>query len=259
MLKLLIIDDEKGMCDYLKDFFSSRGYEVAIATNGQDAISAVKKYSPEIILLDINMPGMEGLEVLRQIKKISSRSRVIMVTVSDDIDTREKAKALGADEFIRKPFTTNYLEDVVILKVGEIAKAKELAKILLVDDEEGIRNSLREFLSGRFECEISDAADGEEALKLLKSNKFDLVFLDIKMPGISGTDVIKEKKKLAYKPQIWVITHFDSEEVAHKVIEQGADDYIPKPFSLRILDNKVRNFLASIGKYKPKGGGDSGR
>lgn len=65
-------------------------------------------------------------------------------------------------------------------------------------------------------------------------------------------DVIKEKKKLDYKPYIWVITRFDSEEVAHKVIEQGADDYIPKPFSLRVLDSKLRNFLAGIGKYKPR-------
>lgn len=77
------------------------------------------------------------------------------------------------------------------------------------------------------------------------------MFLDIKMPGISGIEVIKEKKKLVYKPAIWVITRFDSEEVAHKVIEQGADEYIPKPLSLRALDGKIRNFLASIGKYKP--------
>lgn len=259
MIKLLIVDDEKGLCDYLKNFFVARGHVVFTATNAEAALSIVKKEIPEIVFLDINMPDMNGLETLRLIKKASPQARVIMVTVSDDDDTREKAKALGADEFVRKPFTIDYLEDVVILKVNEIARTKDPAKILIVDDEEGVRSSLREFLTTRFECSIVEAGDGEEALSLLKKDKFDLVFLDIKMPRISGMDVIKEKKKLDYKPPIWVITRFDSEEVAHKVIEQGADDYIPKPFSLRALDGKVRNFLASIGKYKPKGTGDSGR
>lgn len=259
MIKLLIVDDEKGLCEYLKNFFAPKGYQVFIATKAEDALSIIGEQSPELVFLDINMPDMSGLELLRLIKKDSPRTKVIIVTVSDDEDTREKALTLGADEFVRKPFTTDYLEDIVILKVNEITETKESARILIVDDEEGIRSSLRGFLSMRFECAIVEADDGKKAISLLREDKFDLVFLDIKMPGISGLDVIKEKKKLDYKPCIWVITRFDSEEVAHKVIEQGADDYISKPLSLRALDGKVRNFLASIGKYKPKGSGDSVR
>lgn len=250
MIKLLVVDDEKGLCEYLRDFFSPKGYQVFTATTAEGALSLVKKEAPELILLDVNMPDMNGLEILRMIKKISPHAKVIMVTVSDDEDTREKARILGADDFVRKPFTTDYLEDAVILKVNEISKTEEPARILIVDDEEGIRSSLKEFISKRFECTIVEADDGEKALDFLRKDKFDLVFLDIKMPGISGIDVIKEKKKLGYKPAIWVITRFDSEEVAHKVIEQGADDYLPKPLSLRTVDGKIRNFLASIGKYK---------
>lgn len=251
MIKLLLADDEKGLCEFLEKFFKSRGYEVLIANNGQDALSLVKEAKPELVLLDVNMPGMDGLEVLRGIKNISPQTSVIMVTVSDDADTRQKAKSLGADEFVKKPFTTDYLEDVVILKVNELVQAKEPAKILIVDDEEGIRNSLKTFFQERFDCRINEAATAEEAIKLARKDKFDLIFLDIKMPGSSGTEIIREKKKLGYRPCIWVITSYDSGEVAHKVIEQGADDYIPKPFSLRVLDSKVRNFLAQIGKYKP--------
>lgn len=259
MLKLLIVDDEKGICDFLDSFFIPRGYDVYTAISGKDALAIAKKESPELVLLDINLPDMSGLEVLRRIKKESPRTKVIMVTVSDDADTRAKAGSLGADEFIRKPFTTGYLEDVVILKVNEISKNKEAAKFLIVDDDEGIRQILRKFLEERFECDISEAANGEEALKLLKAGKPDLVFLDIKMTGISGMEVIKEKKKLSYKSHIWVITGFDSEEVADKVIKEGADDYITKPFSLKALDSKVRNFLAGIGKYKPISSAGSGR
>jgi len=259
MIKLLIVDDENGLCEDLRGFFKPLGYNAFIATNGEDALSILKKENPELVLLDINMPGMGGLEVLRRIKNISSKTKVIMITVSDDVDTKQKAKNLGADEFVKKPFTTDYLQDVVILKVNEITKTKEPAKILIVDDEEGIRDSLRKFLEQRFECGIFQASNGQEALDLLRKDSFDLILLDIKMPGISGIEVVKEKKKLKYKPYIWIITSFDSEEVANKAIKEGADDYIPKPFSLRVLDSKIRNFLAQIGKYKPKGSADSER
>lgn len=252
MLKLLTVDDEIDICEYIKDLFSQRGYAVFTASNGADAISLVKKEKPDIVLLDILMPGMDGLEALRQIKDFDPAIKVIMVSVADDPDTKSKAAQLGADGFVKKPFAGDNLEDEVILKVSELAKESEPARILIVDDEEGIRSSLREFLSRRFECAVSEAGSGQEALAFLRKGKFDLIFLDIRMPGISGTEIIKEKKKLAYQPQIWVITRFDSEEVAHKVIEQGADDYIPKPFSLRILDTKIRDFLAGIGKYKPR-------
>lgn len=257
MIKLLIVDDEKGLCEYLSDFFKPRGYDVRIATNGKAAVDIARKDKPELALLDINMPEMNGLEALRQIKNVSPSTRVIMITVSDDADTKEKAKVLGADEFINKPFTTTYLEDVVILKVSEMAKAKESAKILIVDDEEEARGSLRNILNRRFECDIAEAGTGEEAINLLRKSKFDLVLLDIRMPGISGMEVIKESRKLDYKPSIWVVTGFDSEDIAHKVIKEGAEDYIPKPFSIRLLDRKIRDFLVRIGKYKPKGIVDS--
>lgn len=252
MIKILTVDDEPDICEHVKEVFSKLGYEVFIALNGKDALSIVKKENPKIVLLDILMSGMSGLEVLRQIKEIEPSTKVIMLSVADDPDTKAKAKQLGAGSFLRKPFIDDKLEDEVILKVSELAQEEEPARILIVDDEEGIRDSLREFLSKRFECRIEEAGNGKQALDLLRKDKYDLLFLDIRMPGISGMDIIKEKKKLDYKPRIWVITRFDSEDVAHKVIEQGADDYIPKPFSLRILDTKIRDFLAQIGKYKPR-------
>lgn len=252
MIKILTVDDEIDICEHIKDVFSRLGYEVLIAQNGKDALSIVKQEKPGIVFLDILMTGLTGLEVLRQIKEFDSSIKVIMLSVADDPDTQNKARLLGADGFLKKPFLDEGLQDEVIKKVNELAKNKESARILIVDDEEGIRESLKEFLNSRFECDISVAGTGQEALNLLKKNKIDLMFLDIKMPGISGMEVIKEKKRLEYKPCIWVITRFDSQEVAHNVIKEGADDYIPKPFSLKLLDRKIRDFLASIGKYKPK-------
>lgn len=120
MIKLLAVDDEPGICDILKKIFSPIGFTVLTATNGPDALSIVKKEKPKIIFLDIRMLGMSGLEVLKEIKKIDNTIKVIMVTIMDDEKTKQEAKRLGADEFITKPFMSDYLEEVVRKKVIEL-------------------------------------------------------------------------------------------------------------------------------------------
>jgi len=124
MLKLLTVDDELDVCEFIRDFFTQRGYKVFIALNGKDALAVVKKEKPKIVFLDVIMPQMNGLEVLRQIKETEPGIKVIMVSVADDKETKEKALALGADEFIRKPFSRRYLEEVVIQKVIELSSLK---------------------------------------------------------------------------------------------------------------------------------------
>jgi len=122
LIKLLLVDDEKGLCDYLKDFFKLRGFHVLVATNGAGAINLVKKEKPKIVFLDIKMEGVSGLEVLKEIKEIDPSIRVIMVTVLDDEKTRQLAMSLGADEFITKPFISDYLEEVLRRQIAELIK-----------------------------------------------------------------------------------------------------------------------------------------
>ena len=125
------------------------------------------------------------------------------------------------------------------------------AKILVVDDEAEIRKTLVDHLSGRIECEIIEACNGYEAIERLEKNDIDLVLLDIKMPGISGTEVIQKIKTLPKEIPMIVITKWDSSEVSQKVIDSGAE-YIPKPFSLKIVRAKVEEKLKAIGKFDPK-------
>ena len=124
MVKLLLVDDEKGITDSLKSFFAQRGFAVDTADSGEKAIEKVKKDKPDIVFLDIRMRGMSGLEALKEIKKIDSNIRAIMLTILEDKETVEQAKALGADEYITKPFKVDYLEQVVINKVQELVKEK---------------------------------------------------------------------------------------------------------------------------------------
>lgn len=122
MIKLLTVDDELDICDFIRDFFTRRGYSVLVALTGKEALAAVKKEMPKIVFLDVVMPDISGLDVLRQIKEFDPSIKVIMVSVADDKETKEKAKQWGADEFIRKPFSKRYLEEVVIQKIIELTK-----------------------------------------------------------------------------------------------------------------------------------------
>ncbi len=124
-------------------------------------------------------------------------------------------------------------------------------KILIVDDEQDTRQTLNHYLSSRMECEIVEASNGYEAIEQLKRIPFDLMLLDISMPGIRGTEVIRESRKLSAPTSIIVITKWDSSEIADEVKNLGAD-YIPKPLSLKIVRSKVEEQLRLKNKLIPR-------
>lgn len=126
MIKLLIVDDEKGLCGYLKELFSPIGFTVLTATDGQEAIALAEKEKPKLVILDIKMLGISGLDVLKEIKTLDRNIKVIMVTALDDEKIKDEALKLGADEFITKPFLSDHLEEVVRRQVGDLIKGDKL-------------------------------------------------------------------------------------------------------------------------------------
>ena len=116
-MKLLIVDDEVEICDFLKSFFEERNYEVKTASSGQAALAVVEQFKPYIVLLDIKMPGVDGIQVLGSIKKKYPRTKVIMVTALETRDKIEECLRLGADNYITKPLSLEYLENDVREKI----------------------------------------------------------------------------------------------------------------------------------------------
>ena len=111
--KLLVVDDEHDICDFVKSFFQERGYDVATASCGDDAIQNVKNDRPDLVLLDIKMKGMDGIATLKHIKEIDRSMKVIMVTAMEDQDKMDEACRLGACEYITKPLDLDKLEQSV--------------------------------------------------------------------------------------------------------------------------------------------------
>ena len=122
--KLLVVDNEIDVCNFVKSFFEIRGFKVATAQNGDEALAKLIPEDPDIVILDVKMrTDTEGLDYLPKIKKAHPRSRVIMVTGVDDQKIIADAKRLGADDYITKPLVLEYLETTVLKKVGQLSTA----------------------------------------------------------------------------------------------------------------------------------------
>ena len=122
-MKLLIVDDEVEICDFLKSFFEERNYEVKTASSGQAALAAAEQFKPHVVLLDIKMPGTDGIQVLGNLKKKFPRTKVIMVTALETRDKIEECLRLGADNYITKPLSLEYLENDVREKIEALSSS----------------------------------------------------------------------------------------------------------------------------------------
>jgi CheY-like chemotaxis protein len=116
--RVLVVDDEPEVRQILQEFLSDRGYEVTLAENGSTALAALDKDRPDLVLLDVAMPGMDGVEALRRIVALTPPVSVIMVTANADIAVTSKLLAMGAVDYIPKPFDLDYLDQAVSIQVA---------------------------------------------------------------------------------------------------------------------------------------------
>jgi CheY-like chemotaxis protein len=115
--KVLVVDDEPEVRQVLLEFLSSRGYDVSVASGGAEAVVLVESIKPDLVLLDVAMPGMDGVETLKRIVAIEPHLAVIMVTANADIGVTSKLLALGAVDYVPKPFDLDYLDQAVSIQV----------------------------------------------------------------------------------------------------------------------------------------------
>lgn len=116
--KLLIVDDENGILEEVKSFFEEEGFQVFTADNGEDGIAILKREKPELLLLDMKLPDMSGLHVLKICKESSPLTKVIVNTGYVDQVLIDQADELGRDVFLHKPFDLEYLRREVNKLLG---------------------------------------------------------------------------------------------------------------------------------------------
>jgi DNA-binding response OmpR family regulator len=387
--KILVVDDEKTVCDSIKKILSRKGYEVDNTLNADEAVKMIGNANYDLVITDLMMPKISGMELLQLVKEHYPELEVVVVTGYASIDTAVEATKLGAADYLPKPFTPSELTEITrkalerrskereskskpkdvgekdevsdIIDVdlpfnelevehstsrefvenlthSDIPQTKKAAKkteycllgqrecrrlvlenkecagecpivkkekeraarsvrktpvhtneiididmpfnlsevekytssdyincldssdipraalygrdatakhnVLVVDDEPIVCHSLRRILNKQ-SCQVDEAFDVDAALQKMKLNKFDLIFLDLKMPKRSGMEVLQTIKKLYPDTPVIMITGYASIETAVEATKLGAFQFVPKPFTPEELKTVAMEALAA--------------
>ena len=144
--RILAVDDEASVLEVLGEYFAEQGYHVETANSGPEALARLGQARPDIVLLDVRMPGMDGLEVLKRLRNVDPTLPVIMVTANEDVDLARETLKLGAFDYVSKPFDFSYLEQAVTLgliqSTGGPAAEKGRRGAETVEGPSGVWNAL---------------------------------------------------------------------------------------------------------------------
>ncbi len=119
--KILVVDDDPAVNSLLKDFLTRKGYQVITASSGEEALEKFRDQRPMLILLDIKLPGMDGIVTLKRLREMDDKVGVIMITGVQEQEAFEQVKKLGAYEYIVKPFDLDYLETCVLVRMSLVS------------------------------------------------------------------------------------------------------------------------------------------
>lgn len=119
MKEILVVDDQQGIRLLLKEVFKKEGYTIHLAANGLDALRIVDEQNIDCVLLDMKIPGMDGLEILKKLKEKKAHVPVIMMTAFGEQDLMDCAKNLGAERFFTKPFNIFDIRNEVKMILGD--------------------------------------------------------------------------------------------------------------------------------------------
>lgn len=261
IIKLLLIDDEEEFLTSTSQALGRRGFDVNIAPNGVTALEMVEKNSYDIIVLDVMMPDIDGIDVFKQIREKLPDLPVILLTGHGSIDDAFYASKDGIADYLTKPIDIEELSKRLLKIVEKAEKQRkdnnnsvsptgfeEVIKVMHVDDEVDFLESMKRVLERR-NMEVTTADSGELALTLLKECIIDIVILDVKMPGMDGLETLRRIKNDFPYVEVILLTGHPSVEAALEGIKLGANEYMKKPPEIDELVATIRKLYDNKQKY----------
>lgn len=266
MATILVVDDERMICDLLRAVFSRHGHEVMTAVSGAEGLALFREYRPRISLLDLHMPDMNGIEVLKQIRAIDPHASVMMLTGGGTTELENQARMLGVTDFLKKGLSLDVLVGALeraMQQTGRAAASPQEAaaagsglSILVVDDEPMIGGLLTQFLSLRGH-RVRTAANGREALALASQEAPQIAILDMYMPGMNGVEVLRALRAQGYGGGVIALTASQDEKLLQEMLELGSVDVMGKPVDLERLAVAIE--VAEVLSAGPADGGSAPR
>jgi len=223
--RLLVVDDEKNMRETLASILSREGYEVAKAASGEEAVKLCTREDYDVVLMDVRMPGIDGVEAFRKIRRHSEGVRVILMSAYSVDDLKQAALDEGAIAFLSKPLDV----ERVIRLVGEV---KDTTILVVEDDEDTVRILDGELTSHGYK--VTSTHSPHDALELVEQIHFDLVFIDSELPSMSGLDLYLAIKKISPAAVAIMITGKEEEfeAIAREAVRLTAYTLVGKPLDI---------------------------
>jgi two-component system response regulator HydG len=242
--RILIVDDEPDTCANLSDILTDLGYVVDTAQDGFAALKLVEKTTYDIALLDLRMPGMDGLELYRRIRQLSAGTVAIVVTAYASSDTAKSVLSAGAWKIVPKPVNISNLLNLV-------SNALDAPLVLVVDDDRDLCDNLWEIFHERG-YRICTAHDVPEAEKKLREHRFHVVLIDMKLPAGDGQQVLHALRQADREARSILITGFtgEMESKVQQALQAGANAVCYKPFDVEKLLSTVHELSAGEAEVK---------
>jgi DNA-binding NtrC family response regulator len=247
--RILIVDDEKNMRITLADILEDEGYDVDVFGSGEAAVRMCSSRSYGIVLLDVRMPGIDGVETFRQIRRHQEGVKIIMMSAYSIDELKEAALDEGAIAFLAKPLDV----ERVIKLIGEV---KDTA-ILVVENDEATAKSLTKKLKEQG-YRVSLTSNPHDALELAEQIRFDLIFIDAELPAMNGLELYLAIKLITPNAVAIMISGKDEEfrQIAKEAVKRTAYTIIQKPIDLdhilamldRITNQRASNRLRKPGE-----------
>ncbi|MBF0338407.1 MAG: response regulator [Nitrospirae bacterium] len=248
MYKVLIIEDDDIARKQLAKFVQKEGFEVLEAEDGRVGISLFRSEKPHIVITDMKMPNMDGIEVVQTIKKISPDTDIILVTAFGETDVAIAALREGVMDYLKKPIDLRMLKttlgrakEKLVTQEGQVLTPV----ILLVEDEELPRKRLARVLE-KENWKVIQAVDGEDAVKLFNLNKIDLVLTDINMPKMKGLQALHLMREVNKDFEAIVFTGYGDEDSAIQAMRDGAINFLKKPVDIEQLIVAIEKALEHL-------------
>jgi len=268
--RVLVVDDLLANVRLLEAKLTAEYFDVSTAMNGVDALETIQRTHPDIVLLDVMMPGMDGIEVCRRIKSNAATQHipVIMVTALDQPEDRVRGLEAGADDFLTKPVNDFSLfcrvKSLVRLKMltdelrsrasenenllempaaGEFTEMLDDCNILVVDDNGTLFERMSSSIAGKHK--LTKITDPQQAIFAASETEFDLAVVDLDMQSFDGLRLCSQLRSLERTRQIPILVIVDPDDTRKmlRALEMGVNDYLARPIDQQELAARMETQL----------------
>jgi two-component system, NtrC family, response regulator HydG len=232
--RILVVDDNKDLLNTFSLILKRKGYLVDMAEDGEEALNKYKIQNYDIVLMDVVMPGINGIEVLHKMRGINALPKIILMTAYCEEEKLDQVVSSGeAYSALYKPINIAKLMDL-------IGEAVVDPLVMVVDDNDDFRNSFSSVLELNG-YKVITAASGQEAINRIKENMVDVAFVDVKMPAMNGLETSVQLRELNPEIIIIMMTGYRDEvkNLVQCALQNGVKKCLYKPFKLHDIKELV--------------------